>query len=184
LSWDEEFSPSRDLAAVRAATGGYVSRSDFREKHGDDYMAMICHQLWDSPQINWDGKVLGCCHNTWGDFGANAFQDGLVPAVNSERMSHARQMLLGRAAPRDDVPCTTCDLYQGMRETGHFLRRDDAARGQQFTLDEALELAAEWETTGRRDDAISVYRRILAAQPGHAEASRRLAAHGATKAPA
>jgi hypothetical protein len=52
--------------------------------------------------------------------------------------------------------------------------RDDAARGQGFTLEEAFDMAAEWEISGRRADAVSVYRRILAAQPGHAEARRRL----------
>jgi len=176
LSWDEEFSPPRDPAAVRAATGGAASRTEFRERHGTHYMRTICHQLWDSPQVNWDGKMLGCCRNTWGDFGANAFHDGLVASVNSERIGYARQMLLGRAQPRDDVPCTICEIYLGMRETGRYLQRDDAARDQRFTLEEALELAAEWETTGRRDDAISVYRRVLATRPGHAEASRRLAA--------
>jgi hypothetical protein len=130
-------------------------------------------------QINWDGKVLGCCHNTWADFGANAFQDGLEPSVNSECIQYARQMLLGRAATREDVPCTSCDIYRGMRETGQWLRRDDAARGQRFTLEEALDIAAEWETSGRRADAISVYRRVLAARPGDAEATRRLDALGA-----
>lgn len=175
LSWDEELSPPVDAAKVREATGGYASRSEFRARNGTDYMRMICHQLWDSPQINWDGKVLGCCRNTWAEFGGNAFRDGLVASLNGDTMMHARQMLLGRAEPRDDVPCTTCEVYQGMRETGRYLHRDDAARGQQFSVDEAVELATEWEANGRRDDAINVYRRVLAAQPGHVEAARRLA---------
>ncbi len=106
------------------------------------------------------------------------FRDGLTGAINGETITHARQMLLGRAAPRDDVPCTACDIYQGMHETGRYLERDDAAGGQQFTLQEALELATEWEASGRRDDAASVYRRILAALPGHAEAARRLGGLG------
>jgi hypothetical protein len=65
-------------------------------------------------------------------------------------------------------------IYRCTHATGRYLHRDDASRGQQFTLDEALEPATEWETGGRRDDAVSVYRHILAAQPGHAEAARRL----------
>ena len=174
LSWDEELSPPRDPAKVREATGGHASRREFRAETGSDYMGGICHQLWDSPQINWDGRVLGCCRNTWAEFGGNAFRDGLTASINGETMTHARQMLLGRAPPRDDVPCTTCLIYQGMHETGRYLKRDDAAGGQQFTLEEALELATEWEASGRRDDAASVYRRILAALPGHAEAARRL----------
>src|SRR5262249_35795904 len=55
------YSPVRDPEAVRAATGVAVTR------HEDEVLP-YCHQLWDAPQINWDGKVLGCCMNTWGDF--------------------------------------------------------------------------------------------------------------------
>ena len=49
-------------------------------------MQEICHQLWDAPQINWDGKILGCCRNFWGDFGGNAFTEGLFQSVNSGQM--------------------------------------------------------------------------------------------------
>ena len=50
------------------------------------------------------GTVLGCCRNFWGHFGGNAFRDGLLPAVNSEGMRLARDMLLGRDAGRPEIP--------------------------------------------------------------------------------
>ena len=121
LSWDNRFSPADEQIA--RAEFGVANREEFRAKHGRDYMQGLCHQLWDDPQINWDGKVLGCCRNFWGDFGGNAFRDGLAESVNSERIAHARQMLLGRAEPRDDVPCTTCSIYIDMRSSGRFLQR-------------------------------------------------------------
>ncbi len=31
-------------------------------------------------------KVLGCCRNFWGDFGGNAFTDGLVSSLNNEKI--------------------------------------------------------------------------------------------------
>jgi hypothetical protein len=46
---------------------------------------------------NWDGKVLGCCINTWIDFGGNAFRDGLTASLNTEQIQYAQAMLLGRA---------------------------------------------------------------------------------------
>lgn len=122
LSWDSEFSPVADRDALRQEVGA-ADREEYREKHGRDYMQTICHQLWDKPQINWDGKVLGCCRNFWGEFGGNAFRDGLAAAINSERMTYARQMLRGQQPSRDDIPCTTCSIYQTMQTTGQWLER-------------------------------------------------------------
>ncbi len=135
LSWNDDFSAVKDKAAVAKLSGlGVASRKEFKEKYGRSYMQGICQQLWALPQINWDGKVLGCCRNFWGDFGANAFTDGLEQAVNSERMAYAREMLLGEKPPRGDIPCTTCEIYLGMQADNHFFsfgqrRQAGAAKG-------------------------------------------------------
>ncbi len=123
LSWDSDFSPITDEDALRSVAGA-ASRREFKETRGVDYMQSVCHQLWDLPQINWDGKVLGCCRNFWGDFGPeNAFRDGLLRSINSEKMSYARQMLQGRQPARADIPCTTCTLYEDMKRDGRWLTR-------------------------------------------------------------
>jgi len=121
LSWDPDFSPVRDRDAVRAAIGA-ADRAEYEQRHGP-YIPRLCHELWDSPQVNWDGRVLGCSRNFWGDFGANAFREGLRPAINNADMRYARQMLLGHQPPRPGIPCTTCSVYEEMRESGHFLER-------------------------------------------------------------
>ena len=90
-------------------------QEEYEEINGRKYVSEICLQLWDDPQINWDGKNLGCCRNFWGDFGGNAFADGLSACLNHEKMGYARDMLLGLKPPRDDIPCSTCELYQGMQ---------------------------------------------------------------------
>jgi MoaA/NifB/PqqE/SkfB family radical SAM enzyme len=124
LSWDDDVSPITDLEAVRRELGfTAVTRDEYREQHGASYLHEICHQLWDRPQINWDGKLLGCCRNFWGDFGGNVFREGLAAAVNGERIAHAREMLQGRAPERADVPCATCEIYLTMKATGNHLER-------------------------------------------------------------
>src|SRR5260370_31712376 len=95
-------------------------------------MQRICNQLWDMPQVNWDSKVLGCCRNFWGDFGGNAFADGLIPSLNTEKITYARKMLRGQAAARHDIPCTTCEIYLDMRANDRWLEREDFAGGQIF----------------------------------------------------
>jgi hypothetical protein len=122
LSWDSGFSPVKDPGPVRAAAGvGAASREEFREKHGQDYMQGICAQLWNAPQINWDGKVLGCARNFWGEFGGNAFTDGLLACINSEKLQYARRMLQGEVPARDGIPCTTCDIYLGRRRDAQWV---------------------------------------------------------------
>ncbi len=122
LNWDAKFSPVRDKELARKAVG-YSSREEYRQKMGTDYMEGGCQSLWDKPQINWDGKMLGCCRNFWGDFGGNAFRDGLKESLNHEKMAYARGMLLGRNAPREDIPCTTCSIYLDMKAGGRRIRR-------------------------------------------------------------
>jgi MoaA/NifB/PqqE/SkfB family radical SAM enzyme len=125
LSWDTEFSPIRDREFVRDQLGWQsFTREEYEREHGKKYGSAICHQLWDDPQINWDGKVMGCCRNFWGDFGGNVFTDGLVSSVNGEKMSYARDMLRGRQPARDDIPCSSCEIYIAMRDRGTFMVKD------------------------------------------------------------
>jgi hypothetical protein len=39
-------------------------------------------------------------------------------------MNYARAMLRGRAPPRDDIPCSTCEMYHSMRARSDWVRRD------------------------------------------------------------
>lgn len=107
-----EFSPVMDANRVMASTGlGKVAADP-------DWGHVMCSQLWTSPQINWDGKVLGCCHNNWQEFGGNAFSDGLASSLNSEKLVYARRMLTGEVPARSDIPCASCEFYQRMASQG------------------------------------------------------------------
>ena len=68
--------------------------------------------------------MIGCCRNFWGDFGGNAFADGLIASVNNRTMRYARDMLSGRKPPRADIPCTTCEMYLAMRKANKFIVKD------------------------------------------------------------
>lgn len=122
LTWDSEFSPIRNKDSVRAQLSQQsVTREDHERDHGEKYASGICRQLWNDPQINWDGKILGCCRNFWGDFGGNAFTDGLAESLNNEKMAYARDMVTGLKQSRDDIPCTTCEMYLAMRDRSRFI---------------------------------------------------------------
>jgi len=130
LSWEDlyttPFSPVTDSRLIRQRTGlGVVTREEFRDKFGRDYFRENqCAKMWVSPQVNYDGRVLGCCVNFWDDYG-NAFQEGLENSLNSEKIDYARQMLLGKKESRADIPCTRCKIYQRMKETGAWMAEEE-----------------------------------------------------------
>lgn len=125
LNWSADYSPPRDRDAVRRATAlEATSIDEYRERRCTDYLS-ACPQLWDEPQVNWDGKVLGCCVNYWGELGGNAFEEPIGRWANSEGIRHARAMLTGRAGRRPGVPCSTCHVFERMTATGSWLDPSD-----------------------------------------------------------
>jgi len=99
----------------------FLTRDEYKKAKGEEPMLNICHQLWNSPQINWDGKVLGCCRNFWGDFGKNTFKEGLIEVINGEKMKYARLMLKGLTPERVDIPCTTCNIYKDRKNRSDWI---------------------------------------------------------------
>jgi len=110
-----DYSPVVNVEEVMAETGLQAGRVQ------PDWGTAICNQLWRSPQINWDGKILGCCHNTWQDFGGNAFADTLDECLNSVRLVYARKMVAGKVPQREDIPCTRCEFYACMSRTDRWV---------------------------------------------------------------
>ncbi len=114
LNHDPTVSPIVDPDFVRRESGlGVVSYDEHRETKGEEYYAP-CTQLWTEPQVNFDGKLLGCCVNRWGHFG-NVFEEGLQSLLSSERYAYAKRMVVGREPPRDDQPCVQCPVFQRLQ---------------------------------------------------------------------
>lgn len=102
--------PVTDPEFVARESGlGVSSRTEYKQRKRSEY-SFPCGQLWDNPQINWDGKMLGCCVNKFGDFG-NVFSDGLQTVLRGEKMCYAQLMVTGKVPPRKDIPCYRCKIY-------------------------------------------------------------------------
>lgn len=127
LSWSTEFSPVSNPELVTIQTGlGASNRDEYRQKKNREYARELCFQLWHAPVLNWDGRMLGCCVNFWKDFGTNVFESGLSSAMQHPDLDYARRMLMGRASPRAGIPCTTCNEYEALAESGHWLTEQEA----------------------------------------------------------
>ena len=122
FSWGNYYNQLKSKDSVRNLIESRVTtRNEYQEKYKKVYLAeTICSQLWKDPQINTDGRVLGCCVNYWGDYG-NAFKEDLRGILNNERMNYARDMLLGKKMSRADVPCAQCHLYKEMKVNNTWL---------------------------------------------------------------
>lgn len=105
----------RDRQKIRKLIG-YADRGEYIKSTGIQYCRDLCLGLWKAPQINWDGRLLGCGCNTSIAFAEYALGGAFLREINNERMRYARKMLLGKAPPRDDIPCSGCPFYKQISE--------------------------------------------------------------------
>ena len=121
LAWGN-FSPVKNKKLIQRITGlKGASSKEYQEVSGRSYLTeAVCSQMWVEPQINSDGRVLGCCENRWGNYG-NAFQEDFLGILNSERMNYARSMLLGREKENNNIPCVQCPRYHEMKKTNRWV---------------------------------------------------------------
>lgn len=118
------YSPVKNVELVKKKTGIDASLSmakglaELYPKNHKEWF--YCKDIWERPQINWDGRILGCCMNLDGDFGRNAFKDGLLNALNSTKLIYTKNVVTGNAKPIDGIPCGNCIAYTLMKE-GHFV---------------------------------------------------------------
>ena len=111
LTWDKDYIPN-DIEMLRKETGlQYFTRGEYSAKAGDVYFGHLkCMQTFLSPQINWDGRLLGCCSLYKQDYGINVFNVGLENALRNEKYVAAKKYLLYGIIPNDqNIPCIKCN---------------------------------------------------------------------------
>lgn len=105
----------RDRERIRRLYG-FADRREYRAVTGMIYCRDLCLCLWRAPQVNWDGRLLGCPCNKHSAFAESVLDGSFAAEINNERMMYARRMLLGEAPPRDDIPCAFCSWYRQISE--------------------------------------------------------------------
>lgn len=112
LDWGNHEWIPKDREKLEAITKmKYFSRPEYEAGTGRPYiMHSICAGMIFQPQINYDGRLLGCCAVNLSDWGQNVFQSGIITAVNDRRYRDAILMLLGKGGMvvDDDSPCAKC----------------------------------------------------------------------------
>jgi MoaA/NifB/PqqE/SkfB family radical SAM enzyme len=126
LNFYPSMMPVQDREKVRRLLG-YADRHEYMQQEQKHYMRAQCYEMWFNPQVNWDGKLLGCSRNFWGDYAANAFEGRLLEHVNNEKMRYARAMLTGQQPERADIPCVHCGVYRSMRTYNQWITSQELA---------------------------------------------------------
>ena len=106
---DAAYSPLRDAVGTAARTGLDLAISTDATLDGLAADLGFCHQLWDAPQINWNGELLGCCFNNTRAFG-NVLETPLAKLLAGRDYRYMQNMLVGRTPLRDDLPCVKCRM--------------------------------------------------------------------------
>lgn len=117
-NWDPSFSPVTDRELVKKLTGvtgkTHTPRSRLKQFINKEIDWFYCNFLWEAPQINWDGQILGCCSLYDKNFGGNVFEEGLMNALNNPKMIYAKNMVTGNAPALEGIPCTDCYCYKDL----------------------------------------------------------------------
>jgi hypothetical protein len=106
----EGYHPLRDHAVLTEMLG-YSDKDSYLKKTGEIYMRDICLQLWRAPQVNWDGRLLGCSANSSVNYAEYALGRTFAEQINNDHIQYARKMLMGIAPARADIPCVRCDSF-------------------------------------------------------------------------
>ncbi len=108
------YSPIKNLPLVEKLTGLQVSK-DKREFFNDKIETknkFTCHTLFYTPQIDYNGCLIGCCQIIKEKFNVNVFKLGLQKALNSPDFIYAKHMLTDFSTPpKKDIYCTRCPKY-------------------------------------------------------------------------
>jgi len=106
------FSQKKNWAETRQSDKDAENRmTDKKKVHSKQVLLLYCTQFWYQPQINWDGKLLGCCVNHFRDFG-NVFSEGLENLIKSGNYQKTKNILLGLKTPSPNSPCYHCPVFK------------------------------------------------------------------------
>ena len=85
----------------------------------------FCQDLFLSPQIDWNGKLLGCCYSLVSTFDVNVFEEGLLKALNQQKVLYAKQMVTDFSTPpKKDILCSSCSVYETIKEENYEMFSD------------------------------------------------------------
>lgn len=128
-NWDPTYKPvNREYITKQTGLTALTRAESFAEKKRPAY-GRVCKQVFLSPQINWDGRLLGCCTRRYATFDVNVFEVGLEAALRSPKYLLAKKCLTTvhpDAETYSSCMCYDCPFRRQREEVGMALELSSA----------------------------------------------------------
>lgn len=115
-----------NLEEVEKETGLIYAESKMLNNHLKAWSP--CVDFFKNPQINYDGRFLGCCVKFKNLYGINVFETGLEKALKSKIVRRTRKLLMGKYQNKKfakKLPCYDCWYYKEMVKNNKFITKED-----------------------------------------------------------
>lgn len=124
VNFVENYSPVKNrekvLKLTKLKTLDSHTEYFFNLYKNNPYEWFFCKEFFESPVFNWNGEFLGCCNEYINTYGINVFKEGMLKALNDERILYAKAMLTNfKVKPRGDIPCSKCFVYDYLKEKNY-----------------------------------------------------------------
>ena len=92
-NWDKSYEPVHREYIMKETGLTTLTEAEYLAKHKVNPFDNLCEQVFLRPQINWDGRLLGCCTRKYATFNVNVFDVGLIQAMWSPKYIEAKNVL-------------------------------------------------------------------------------------------
>ncbi|MCQ2788889.1 MAG: radical SAM protein [bacterium] len=119
-TWYDKLSEEQKIRAEKLSGEKFEETTEkfYLEKYKkNNSKYFFCLDLFEKPQIDWNGKLLGCCFPTTSKFNVNVFKQGLFKSLNNIRVLYVKRMLTDFSVPpKEGFLCTDCTVYKLLKE--------------------------------------------------------------------
>lgn len=108
LNWDPSYKPVNREYLIKETGRKELTVEEFTSTHGIHPFNGVCEQMFIRPQVNWDGRLLGCCTRRFATFDVNVFETGLIAAIRSPKYILNKECLMTLHPEKDRFSSCTC----------------------------------------------------------------------------
>ena len=93
-NWDPTYEPVHREYLTQQTGKKELTRAEYVATHEVGPYNGMCEKIFRTPQINWDGRMLGCSAKRYATFDVNVFEMSLVEAIRSPKYIAAKECLM------------------------------------------------------------------------------------------
>lgn len=108
LNWDPSYEPVHREYLIEETGLKELTEAEYSATHKVSAFNSLCEQMFIRPQVNWDGRLLGCCTRRYATFDVNVFEVGLIEAIRSPKYILNKECLMTVHPDKERFSSCTC----------------------------------------------------------------------------